>query len=117
MNYLYSYDNEIRAWPTVQIHAMETTMKLVGISHVCAGEIIREHNLESAVQLFIEWQVGVDFHAAVFRSLSEVTAKKGLENATDGDLLEEKTDREYGRIKKSSDNQKWKRENVQGERR
>lgn len=77
----------------VEITAMKTTLKLVGVGPTNAEDCRWAHSIASAIHLFIKYDVGVDFQAAIFRRSTEVIAQDGLANAMEEDTMSEKTGR------------------------
>lgn len=69
---------------------MKMTLKLVGISHNCAGGSRKTQNVGGTILLFIKYGTNVRFQIAVFCRLTENATEDSLANAMEGDIKREK---------------------------
>lgn len=67
LNYHYVHDEEVRARLTAQVNSIPTTLKIVGIAHARAGDFRSVDGLWSAILLFMNYDVGINFRTTAFR--------------------------------------------------
>lgn len=88
------------------------TLKLIRIGRNRAGDCRRAHRFRAATLLFLKDNLGIHFQATVFGRLAKVIAEDALENALDGNIIREQTDRKTDDNKELGWETNWKNEHL-----
>lgn len=99
------HDDEIRARFTVQIDTINSTLKVVGIHHGDAEDCRSTYDFRSAIWLFMNEDVDVNFWGAVFHRFAELIAEDRGKNATDTYIIRKAMKRKAKKNKHSSKKQ------------